>query len=284
MHNGGCLTDNEAAKKFLSYWTEIPEYFFKHTRIVNKNERKGSWLFSSCLHSFLKIKENVNMINKINDLSIKNNKPIILIDLMNLLYRTNASKAINILLNKTIKGIAGYERRDDLVNSFVNLKQNNFIIVMIGHNVQNSYHKYNDNAYLFGIPCFETVNNQTESCINTSIGHNESDDYLLTFLYGYFRSLHNNNVFLLTADKYRWYTEYEDMKYSKLEIIDGIGQIIITENIPDVNDVITIINNNKQKENVKPIQNVKQIQNIKQIQNVKPVQNAKQKQYRLVNK
>ena len=255
MHNGGCLSDNESAKQFLSYWTEIPEYFFKHTRIVNKNERKGSWLFSSCLHSFLKIKENINMINIINKNSINNNKPIVLIDLMNLLYRANASKAINILLDKNIQGIAGYERRNDLITSLIKLQQNDFIVVMIGHDTNNSYLKYNNNAYFFGIPCFVTTNNQTKSCISTSIGHNESDDYLITFLYGYFRYLNNNNVYLLTADKYRWYTEYTDIKYCKLEFIDNIGKIIITNNIPEVVDVITI--KQTKREDVSLTQNIK---------------------------
>jgi hypothetical protein len=252
---GGCATNNEDAKKMLLPLTQMSSYilthFLAHTKIVNENKnsnKKESWLFSSCLFNFLTNKDHVKNIDKINNQSIENNKTILIVDIMNLLFKPNSLKAINILLNKgntNVKGPAGYNGRSNLVDSFVNLNLDDFIIVMVGHHDTYFVSTYAYNVYLFGMPCFVTDGVIKNNCVNTSIGHNESDDYLITFLYGYYRSLGNDNIQLLTSDKYKWYNEYQDIKYCKLQIDKGIGKIISVDNI--TNEVIEIINKKRQK-------------------------------------
>lgn len=240
---GGCSLNNDDAQKLLQPLIQIPRYFFKHTKIVNENkerDKKGSWLFSSCLLNFLQDKNNMDTIDEIYNESVKQNTSIIIIDMMNLLFKQNSMKAVNNLLGKrgNDNGALKYDGKMDLVNAFVNMKSN-FVIVMVGHNDNYFTQKYNNNVYFIGMPCFVTNEGIQNKCINTPIGHNESDDYLITFLYGYYKSLGNNGVYLLSSDKYKWYKEYDNLSYCKLVVDGKVGKIVGVSSVE--NDVIEII-------------------------------------------
>lgn len=249
---GGCSLNNDEAKNLLQPLIQIPQYFFKHTKLVNEsNERdkNGSWLFSSCLFNFLQNTNNMAIIDEIYRESIRLNTSIIIVDMMNLLFKQNSMMAVNNLLGKRGQdmGALGYAGKIALISAFVAMKSN-FIIVMVGHNDNYVASKYNNNIYFIGMPCFVTNDGIKNKCINTPIGHNESDDYLITFLYGYYKSFGNGSVYLLSSDKYKWYSEYENMNYCKL-VVDG--RVERVEGVNSVsNDVIEIIEK-KNEENVK---------------------------------
>jgi hypothetical protein len=192
-------------------------------------------------------KDNITFINDIYADSQKQNTSIIIVDMMNLLFKDNITDALNILLKKN-NSQKGYAGRVDLIQSFININSN-FIIVLIGHNDTYQTEKYKNNVYFLGMPCYE----KDKKCVSTNIGHNEVDDYLITFLYGHYKSLGNMGVFLLSSDHYKWFTDY-DKNYCSLRVEKGKG---IIESISKVgNNVINIIKNNNNQKRYKIVQNI----------------------------